>query len=421
MNNMKHFLTKLSVLFCIFTATAVAEEYDFNAAKAVLDSYVQSGKVSGSVVLVTKDGKTVLNYATGKQDVAAGSPMKTDSLFRIASQSKALTSIAVMILQEQGKLSVTDPVSKYIPAFKNTTVLQVAEDKTQSVVPAKREITIHDFLTHSSGISYGWGPNQDTWVNAGIFDWYFGEKDEAMLEALKPITGIPHSAQPGEQFVYGHSTDILGALVAKISGMSLRVFFKKEITGPLGMKDTDFIVPTEKLDRLATVYNAKDGKIVRAVDVKDAKLDNGATNYMHTQGHYTNPDLKAFSGGAGLISTAADYTKLLVMLLNGGELDGMRILSTESVSAMTRDQIPYIDMPWNDGFGYAFSMHTYKVGEHKGKVSEYGWGGAYHSTYIVRPIDKVTIVYLTQLIPTGGILDWDHVSAAIKISMGIKP
>lgn len=418
---MKRLITTFAVLCTLASQTLTAEEYDFGAAKAVLDSYVQSGKLAGGVILVTKDGKPVLSYASGKQDIATGTDMQTDSLFRIASQSKALTSAAIMILQDQGKLKTSDPVSKYIPAFKNTTVLKINEDESQTSVPADREITIHDLLTHSSGISYGWGPNQEAWTEAGIFDWYFAEKDTSMLEALKPITDIPHSAQPGTEFVYGPSTDILGALIAKISGLSLRDFLKENITGPLDMKDTDFIVPADKLDRLSAVYNAQDGTIVRAVDVDEAVTENGAKNYMTTQGHYTNPDLTAFSGGAGLVSSAGDFTKFLLMLLNGGEMDGKRILSKASVDAMMTDQIPYIDMPWNDGFSYGFQLTNYKDGEKEGKVAAIEWGGAYHSSYVVRPEDKVTIVYLTQLIPTGGIYDWDQLRAVIKISLGLEP
>lgn len=418
---MKRLVTTFAVLCTLASQTLTAEEYYFGAAKAVLDSYVQSGKLAGGVILVTKDGKPVLNYASGKQDIAAGTDMKTDSLFRIASQSKALTSAAIMILQDRGKLKTSDPVSKYIPAFKNTLVLKINEDETQTSVPADREITIHDLLTHSSGISYGWGPNQKAWAEAGIFDWYFAEKDTSMLEALEPITDIPHSAQPGTDFIYGHGTDILGALIAKISGLSLRDFLKENITGPLDMTDTDFIVPADKLDRLSAVYNAKDGTIVRAVDADSAVLEDGAKNYMITQGHYTNPDLTAFSGGAGLISSAGDFTKFLLMLLNDGEMDGNRILSKASVDAMMTDQIPYIDMPWNDGFSYGFQLTNYKDGENEGKVAAYQWGGAYHSSYVVRPVDKVTIVYLTQLIPTGGIHDWDQLRAVIKISLGLKP
>ncbi|GAC14342.1 serine hydrolase domain-containing protein [Aliiglaciecola lipolytica] len=394
----------------VFSTALQATEYDFTAAKSILNGYVNEGKLAGAVVLVLKDDKTVLHYATGQQDVEAGIPMQTNSMFRIASQTKAITSVAIMILQEQGKLKVTDPVSKFIPSFSTTTVLELDENKNAKVVEAKREITIHDLLTHSSGIGYGWGPNEQEWKDANMFGWYFADKTQSVGEALVGITDIPHLAHPGESFVYGHSTDLLGAIVEKVSAQTLDVFFKQFIFDPLHMQDTHFYVPDSKLSRLATVYSATDKRIVRAPDT------NQTTNFMVSQGHYAKGPKKAFSGGAGLVSTAQDYAQFLRMLLNMGILDGQRIISAESVSAMTRDQIPYIEMDWNDGFGYAFALTKQPNSD---TVVQYEWGGAYHSQYYVRPEDKVAVVYLTQLNPNKGLKDWQHIDAAIKISLGI--
>ena len=215
----------------------------------------------------------VLHVASGKQDIEANKEMKIDSLFRIASQTKALTSVGVMILKERGLVNFTDPVSKYIPSFKNTTVLVVNADKSLSTVPAVREITIHDLLTHSSGISYGMRKNEDKWKDIGLHGWYFANKDQSMKETLVPITTLPQYAQPGSEFKYGHSTDLLGVIIETISGQSLKDFFKTEISGPLGMIDTHFYIPQHKLNRLTAVYNATD------IDIKRANDTNPASNF----------------------------------------------------------------------------------------------------------------------------------------------
>ena len=406
------FFTLVALL--VFNQISVAQEYNFTAAKSILNGYVNTNKLAGGVILVMKDGKVLLNFASGMQDIEAGKAMQIDSIFRIASQSKALTSVAVMLLKERGLLKVTDPVSKYIPAFKKTTVLIVNQDKSHSIVAALREITIHDLLTHSSGISYGWGPIKEQWKSIGLHGWYFSDKDQSIAEALAPITTLPQQAQPGTAFVYGHNTDLLRVIIEIVSKKNLNDFFESEITQPLGMKDTHFYLPEDKKNRLAAVYSATDTVIKRAVDA------NKANDFMTSQGHYINGPQKAYSGGAGLVSTAGDYAKLLSMLLNKGSLDGTQILSQASVEEMTRDQIPYIDMDWNDGFGYGFLLEVAKDASSKEKVVEYSWGGAYHSKYYVRPEDGVIVVYLTQLKPTKGLKDWDEIDAVIKIALGIK-
>ena len=408
---------KIVALFALlfFNPATYAKDYDFTAAKSILNAYVETNKLAGGVILVMKDGKEVLHFATGKQDIEAKREMKLDSLFRIASQTKALTSVGAMILKERGLINLTDPVSKYIPSFKHTSVLVVNEDKSHSVVPAVREITVHDLLTHSSGIGYGEGENEDKWKEIGLYGWYFADKDQSMKDALAPITTIPHDAQPGSKWVYGHSTDLLGVIIESISGQSLKDFFETEITGPLGMIDTHFYIPQSKLSRLTAVYNPTASNIKRASDTRTAK------DLMASQGHYADGPMKAYSGGAGLVSTASDYAKLLSMLLNQGTLNGTKILSPSSVAQMTRDQIPYIDMPYPeiDGFGYGFAITMGKEGDLKGKTIRYEWGGAYHSKYYVLPEDGVIVVYLTQLRPTNGLKDWEEIDAVIKIALGI--
>jgi CubicO group peptidase (beta-lactamase class C family) len=401
-------------IFIVINPALSAQDFNFTAVKSILNGYVESQKLAGGVILVMKDGKQVLHYAAGMQDIEANKPMQVDSLFRIASQSKALTSVGVMILKERGQIKLSDPVSNYIPTFKKTTVLIVNKDKSHSVVPALREITIHDLLTHSAGISYGWGANEAQWNQAGLHGWYFADKNQTISEALAPIASLPQHAQPGKEFVYGHSTDLLGVIIEIASGKSLRDFFEKEITAPLGMVDTDFYVPKNKQHRLAAVYNATDTVIKRAADASETE------DYMSSQGHYASGPQKAFSGGAGLVSTSSDYAKLLSMLLNQGSLNGINILSPASVAEMTRDQIPYIEMDWNDGFGFGFTLEVSKEGDSKGKTIEYGWGGAYHTSYYVRPKDGVVVVYLTQLKPSNNLNDWTEINGVIKIVLGIE-
>jgi CubicO group peptidase (beta-lactamase class C family) len=400
-----------------FNQTVFAEDYNFTAAKSILNGYVDTNKLAGGVILVMKDGKEILHFASGMQDIEANKAMQVDSIFRIASQTKALTSAGVMILKDRGLLKVTDLVSKYIPSFKNTTVLIINEDKSHSIVPAQREITIHDLLTHTSGISYGSGPIEERWKSIGLYEWYFADKDQSMAEALAPITTLPQKGQPGTDLIYGHSVDLLGVIIEIVSNKSLKDFFEDEITHPLGMKDTHFYLPPSKKNRLAAVYNETDTVIKRAVDADKA------SNLMTSQGHYVDGPRKAYSGGGGLVSTARDYAKFLSMLLNKGTLNGTKILSQASVEEMISNQTPNIDMPaYLEGysFGYGFALTMGKEGDLKGKTIRYEWGGAYHSKYYVRPEDGVIVVYLTQLRPNEKIKDWDEIDAVISIALGIK-
>jgi CubicO group peptidase (beta-lactamase class C family) len=403
------------IILLVFNQTTFAKDYNFTAAKSILNGYVNTNKLAGGVILVMKDGKEVLHFASGMQDIEANKAMQVDSIFRIASQTKALTSVGVMILKDRGLLKVTDPVSKYIPSFKKTTVLIVNKDESHSIVPAHREMTIHDLLTHSSGISYGGGPIEERWKSIGLYGWYFADKDQSIAEALAPITTLPQKGQPGTDFIYGHNVDLLGVIIEIVSNKSLKDFFEDEITHPLGMKDTHFYLPPSKKNRFAAVYNETDTVIKRAEDADKAN------NLMTSQGHYLDGPKKAYSGGAGLVSTARDYANFLSMLLNKGTLSGTKILSQASVEEMISSQIPYINMPWDlDGFGYGFALTMGKEGDLKGKTIRYEWGGAYHSKYYVRPEDGVVVVYLTQLRPNKNIKDWDEIDAVISIALGIK-
>jgi CubicO group peptidase (beta-lactamase class C family) len=227
----------------------------------------------------------------------------------------------------------------------------------------------------------------------------FADKTETVADVVKRMPALPMAAQPGEQWVYGYNTDILGVVVEKLSGQSLDVFFKERLIDPLGMTDTSFCLPPEKSSRLAVVYSAKDGKSERAA-APGAWVGSGHIG----QGHYENGPCKAFAGGAGLLSTAADYSRFLQMLLEGGTLDGKRYLSRKSVEQMSQNALVTATFQPGQGFGLGFRI-TEEPGKmaNLGSVGDYGWGGAYHSTYWVDPAEGLTVTFMTQLIPAGGL------------------
>lgn len=367
----------------------------------VLQSYVDDGKLAGAVALVARRGKVAYLEAFGHRDRESNSPMKEGTIFRIASQTKALVSVGVMILQEQGQLLITDPVGKYLPEFLKTTVAVSKEDGKYEIVEARRPITIRDLLTHTAGISYGNGVARDRWSEAGIQGWYFADRDEPIGATVSRIATLPFDAQPGERWIYGYSIDILGALIERVSGLTLNDFLRTQILEPLGMRDTHFFLPPAKSDHLAVVYSAKEeGGIERAPN----------PGHMVGQGAYVEGPRKSFSGGAGLLSTAGDYARFLQMLLNGGELDGTRILTPKTVQLMTANHLGQLAFRDGVGFGLGFSV-VQDLGARglPGSVGEFGWGGAYHSRYWVDPQEQLVVVYLTQLIPANNLDDQEKV------------
>jgi CubicO group peptidase (beta-lactamase class C family) len=374
-----------------------------------LDEYVAGRKLAGGVVLVARHGRVAYLHPFGMRDVEAGSAMQADAIFRIASQTKALVSAGIMMLMEDGALLLTDPVGKYIPEFSKTKVAVAREGGGYDVVDARRPITIRDLLTHTAGIHYGLsGIAREEWVRAGIVGWYFADRNEPMDSIVVRIAALPFETQPGERFVYGYATDILGVVIERISGMSLDEFLRARILGPLRMNDTHFFLPPEKRDRLTVVYSSKeDGTIVRAP----------AGAGMAAQGNYVTGPRKAFGGGAGLLSTARDYARFLQMLLNGGELDGVRLLSPASVKLMTADHVANYLGP-DRGFGLGFeTIEDLGAYGQPGSEGAFGWGGAYHSSYWVDPAEGLVVVYLTQLAPARGIDDFGKLRALVYSSM----
>jgi CubicO group peptidase (beta-lactamase class C family) len=360
--------------------------------------YVADGRIAGAVTYVARGGRVVHFEAAGKQDVERGVPMQKETIFRIASMSKAVTTVAALILMEEGKLLLTDPVSKYVPAFRKTVVLAppapgAGAEAPIETVPAKREITIRDLMTHTSGIGYGTGRAEALYKAAGAYYWYFADKDEPVGRVVDRIAGLPFDAQPGEKWVYGFSADVLGRVVEVASGTDLDTFFRTRIFEPLGMTDTGFFLSKEKAGRLATVYAATaPGGIERAPD--------GGRG----QGDYVEGPRKCFSGGAGLLSTAADYARFLQMLVNGGALDGVRILSPKSVELATANHVGSLYESGRFGFGLGFEV-VEDVGRagRPGSPGAYGWGSAYYSRFFVDPREKLVAVFLAQLIPAGGL------------------
>lgn len=377
-----------------------------------VQQYVDQGRVSGVVTLVLRKGQVVQSGAYGKRDIESGSPMAKDSIFRIASMSKAITSVATMMLMEEGKLLLSDPVSKFIPQFKKTTVAVEYRDGSAArpvvvTVPAKREITIHDLLTHTSGVSYGTGLAEEQYKAANIYSWYFADKNEPIGPVIERLAALPFDAQPGEKYVYGFNTDILGVVVERASGQTLDEFFRTRIFTPLKMNDTHFFLPPEKRDRLVTVYGySAAGKLERA------------PNPGKGQGEYVDGPRACFSGGAGLLSTASDYARFLQMLLNGGELDGARLLGPKTIELMTSNAVGTLHNNGKFGFGLGFEI-TEHVGraQRPGSVGEFGWGGAYHTQMWVDPKEELVVLYMTQTLPSGPLDLQPRVRALIYSSL----
>ncbi len=356
---------------------------------AVIQAQIDQKKIGGVVLYVARDGKEVRHRAYGPRDIEAGEAMKTDAIFRIASMSKAVTSTAVMMLYEEGKLMLHDPVSKYIPEFKNSMVAVAAPEGSAEkfvTVKAKRPIQIRDLLTHTAGLTYGSGPAAVLYKAAKLDTWYFANKDATIGEEIKKLAALPLNGQPGEAFQYGYSTDVLGYLVEVVSGMPLDKFFAERIFGPLKMVDSCFYLPPEKAGRLATVYGVEGGELVRG-----------------DQGDYVTGPRKCFSGGAGLLSTASDYGRLLQMLLNEGELDGVRLLSPKTVELMRSNHTGTKYTSDTNAFGLGFwVMQDLGYYGELGSVGSYGWGSAYFPQYLVDPKEKIVALMMTQLRPTGG-------------------
>ena len=359
---------------------------------SMLDAAVQSEEIGGLVALVLRDDAVVYERAVGWRDREARVPMTSNTLFRIASQTKALTSAAVLMLIEEGKFGLATPASTFMPTFAKTTVMQ-RSGAGDVEVPAQRAITIKDLLTHTAGISYGTDARvAERYRAKGLgsaagFGWYTANKTEPVCISMDSLGTLPFVAQPGERFVYGYNTDVLGCIVERASGVPLDRFLRERITQPLGMNDTYFFVPPSERARLATVYRSEQRRTVRA--------DTGARG----QGHYVDGPRVSFAGGAGLVSTARDYARFLQMIARGGSWNGRRYLAPRTVALMTTDQIPTIYGP-SAGFGLGFETVERYGASGMASKGTFGWGGAYGSNYKVDPAEGLVIVVMINQLPT---------------------
>lgn len=371
---------------------------------ALMERYIADRKVAGVVTLVMRHGRIVHLKAQGRQDIERDVPMATDTLFRLASMSKAVTTAAAMTLVEEGSLLLGDPVAKYLPSFAKTDVMVAPPAGAPAGtrlgrVPAKRPITIRDLMTHTAGISYGSGPLEAEYKAANVLGWYCADHDETIGQFVDRLATLPFAAQPGEQYVYGFGTDVLGRVIEVVTGLPLDEALRTRVFEPLRMRDTFFFVPREKAGRLATVYGVGPGGVLTRAP------DSGANGMGSTgQGAYVEGPRKCFAGGAGLVSTITDYARFLQMLLNGGDLDGVRVLSPASIAAMTSNHVGQLYREGNFGFGLGFEVveHVGRAGR-LGAAGEFSWGSAYFPRYFVDPADGIVAIFMTQLIPAGGL------------------
>lgn len=361
---------------------------------AMIQREIDAGKLAGAVAIVKRDGQDAVLKAYGYSDVENRIPMRTDAIFRIASMSKAFTTVAALMLYEEGRFLLSDPISKWIPEFSHSVVAVPPPpgspaDVKYVTVPAKRGITIHDLMTHTAGLTYGDFLAKEDYQKAKCYGWYLVDHDETIGDVVKRLAKLPLASQPGEGFDYGYGTDVLGYLVEVISGQPLDKFIEERICRPLALKDTCFYLPKEKADRLAVVYGIVDGKLTRMEDSKRTDFIDGPR--------------KLFSGGAGLVSTASDYGRFLQMLVNGGELDGVRLLSPRTVALMhvnhTRDLFKWGTRAF--GLGFWVNEEPGNLGENIGQGA-YGWGSAYYPEYAVDPKERLVMLLMMQLKPNDG-------------------
>ena len=362
----------------------------------LINDYIKNDWVKGVATIVVKDNVVVQYKGYGYANAKAKIPMQKDELFRIASQTKALTATGIMILYERGRLYLDEPVADFIPDFKNPNVLSKFDstDTSYTTVPAKRDITIRDLLTHTSGIDYATiGSKSMTaiYAKAGLEPGFNMEKKgQSLLEAIKTLAKLPLVHQPGEEWTYGLNYDVLGCVIEVISGQSLEDFLTKNIFQPIGMSDTYFNVPKSKANRLEAVYAEDSLQHVVPFDKEKSGID---PDYPLAHKTY-------FSGGADLTSTALDYAKFLQMLLNGGTYNGHEILSPRSVQIMTSNQL---DFKFGvNGFGLSFEVVS-QLGSNRGPRNKgsFAWGGYWGTTFWADPKPHLICLIMTQQTPNS--------------------
>ncbi len=375
------------------TATDV-EQAGFSAKRlARIDAHLQQlidrGIAPNAVTFIARKGKIVHHKAFGYRNLEQKTPLQKDDIFRIASQTKALTSVAVMMLYEEGRFLLEEPVSKYIPAFKNPRVLESLDTagKTVKSRPAKSEITIRQLLTHTAGIPYE--HQMDALMGLKIPYIHSADAD-VLADVVSQIAKRPLLHDPGQAYTYGLNTDVLGYLVEVVSGVKLDVFFRQRILDPLGMKDTYFYLPDSKANRLVELYAKPTVQTPLAVS-QSASMRNYPVSKAKSY----------FSGGAGLVSTIGDYAKFCQMILNYGEFNNIRLLGRKTVEMMTRNQIGGLEV-WErqDKFGLGFQVFTDRslYGD-QATVGAVTWGGAYCSEYTIDAKEELICLVFTNVLP----------------------
>jgi len=402
---MKRFAAMLAVVTVVLVVglawaqplpTAKPEQVGLSAQRLervgqTVKAQIAEGRFPGAVVVIVRKGKVGYFESFGQRDPVASVAMSKDAIFRLYSMTKPFTSVAAMMLAEDGKLTLADPVSKYLPPLANLQVTVASKDAegktTYTLVNAERPITVQDLLRHTSGFVYGqFTPNEQVkaaYSKLGV-DWY----DVTPAEQIERLAQAPLAHQPGTTWEYGLSTDVLGRVVEKVSGMSLGAFLGERIFTPLKMSDTGFLVPKEKVARLAQPFpvDKQTGKPITLLDV-------------------TVPQ-KNDAGGAGSAATAGDYARFLQMLLNGGQLEGARLLGRATVAYMTTDHLDTIKPPMPGllapgyGFGLGFAVRKANgVASVPGSEGEYNWGGAAGTGFWVDPKEQLAVVIMTQTVP----------------------
>jgi CubicO group peptidase (beta-lactamase class C family) len=375
--------------------TAKPEEVGVSSAKVeelskFMQSLVDEGKIAGGVTMMARHGKVIHLKAAGMADREERKLMRTDSIFRIASMTKPVTSVAIMMLSDEGKLGLDDPVSKYISEFKNTEVLVSVEPLETR--PAKREITIRHLLTHTSGIGYNFTAKVGPIYNKhGISGGLCHVTETPVGDMMKRLARLPLLFDPGDGWEYGLSTDVLGSVVEEASKMPLDRFIDERICQPLRMTDTFFKVPAEKKKRLvAACYSTEDG--IKKLDDGESLPDGQRPDYPYHASH------NYFSGGGGLCSTATDYMRFCQMLLNGGELNGQRLLKEDTVRMMTANHIGQFAIPWlPDKFGLGFSVIPDTKEFHEQLRGAYAWAGFWSTSFRISPRGDWIVITMSQL------------------------
>jgi CubicO group peptidase (beta-lactamase class C family) len=356
---------------------------------ARLDTWVQqqvdARKIPGAVVLIVRDGGVAYHKAFGVRDLDTKVPQQRDDIFRIASQTKAITSTAVMMLWEEGRFSLDDPIGKYIPAFADQTILTKFNpaDSSYESKPTRRHITIRQLLTHTSGLDYaGIGSDEfkAIYAKAGIYA--MGAEGQVLATSIDRLGRLPLKNEPGERFTYSLSVDVLGRLVEVVSGMPLDRFFATRIFTPLGMRDTYFAIPPAKRDRLSSLHNMKDGRLVAVHEMQGT---------LHSD--FPARTVTYFAGGAGLASTTTDYARFLQMVMNHGEIDGVRLLGRKTVDMMLTNQIGALRPAFGLGFEVEIPETDYRTPM---SVGSFSWSGAFNTWYWADPKERLIGLIFTN-------------------------